>query len=383
MIHYIHTNERVPSTPLDGYSLFYIRPFILEKIMQTDKPFKTIDEQMELLKSRNLTFENPDTVRSSLIKYGYYEIINGYKDKFLINPNNDDEGFKDGITFEHILALYKLDKNIRASLKNSLEEFELSFKQILAYTIAEEYSDNDSRYIATSHYNTGKSHIIYRHRRPLHDRQGNIVTENDRDRLLKKLKYITKHNDYQPFKHYREDHHNVPPWIAIKGLMFGEAIYLYKLSKPNVRDKVLGRMINIDSRLVPVADDRFKIRQSFGDILSLCLYYRNESSHGGRIYNRRSHKYQLRDSSYFFPNIIDVTRSQFLKGHGRSSVGALLSCLWSINSSDCYSTLQTWLSVYMDQYLTIYPQDKEMLYDSMELNFQHSEVLEVNHNNKP
>lgn len=34
--------------------------------MKTDKPFKTIDEQMALLKSRNLTFGNVDTVKSSL-----------------------------------------------------------------------------------------------------------------------------------------------------------------------------------------------------------------------------------------------------------------------------------------------------------------------------
>ena len=56
--------------------------------MKTDKPFKTIDEQMELLNSRNLTFKNPETVKSSLIKYGYYEIINGYKDNFLITTNS-------------------------------------------------------------------------------------------------------------------------------------------------------------------------------------------------------------------------------------------------------------------------------------------------------
>jgi len=383
MIYCVHTNERVPSTPLDGYSLSYIRLFILEKIMKTDKPFKTIDEQMELLKSRNLTFENPETVKSSLIKYGYYEIINGYKDNFLINPKDDSKGFKDGVTFEHILALYKLDKNIRAAVKNALEEFELSFKQILAYTIAEEYSDSDSRYTAVSHYNTGKSHIKYKRGRSSRNKQGKIVKENDRDRLLKKIKYITKHNDYQPFKHYREDHHNVPPWIAVKGLMFGESIYLYKLSKPNVRDKVLGRLMHIEPRLVATTDETFKIRQAFGDILSLCLYYRNESSHGGRIYNRRSRKYQLRNSLYLFPKVIDVSRSQFSKGHGRSSVGTLLSCLWSMDASDCYSTLQTWLSVYMNEYLKIYPQDKKMLYDSMELDFQHSKIPEMTYKKKP
>lgn len=181
--------------------------------MKTDKPFKNINEQIEILKSRNLIFQNEETAINALSRYGYYEIINGYKDHFLIERGHDELGFKQGSTFEHIYALYELDKNISRDLLHALEDFEQTFKQALAYTISENISELDSLYCAKSHYNTGK---IYGR-----DKQGNI--RSDRGRLLKQFKKL-KHTDRQPFHHYIKSHKNIPPWIMVKGLTFGQTL---------------------------------------------------------------------------------------------------------------------------------------------------------------
>lgn len=324
--------------------------------MTNDKPFKTIDEQMDLLESRNLVFENKDTVRASLSRYGYYEIINGYKNKFLINENDDNDGFMPNVTFEHIYALYKLDKNIRGTVKNSLEDFELSFKQVLAYTIAEEYSDDDSIYTDPELYDVGELH-----------RKRNY-TETDRDRLLRKLSYITQSNEYEPYKHYREEHGNVPPWIAVKDLTFGQSIFLYKLSKKNIRDKVVSKMFSIRFQLISIIDDDLHIRQAFGDLLSLALFYRNHASHGDRVYNQRSNQFGLRYSQFFYPDYVNESESDFDKGLGRSSIGVLICCLKSLTNSDCYYSLLSWISVHIVRYLKAYPLDKNFLIVSMELN---------------
>ena len=50
------------------------------------KPFLTIDKQIELLEQRGLLFQNKEAAKKDLLSYGYYEIINGYKDCFLANP---------------------------------------------------------------------------------------------------------------------------------------------------------------------------------------------------------------------------------------------------------------------------------------------------------
>lgn len=37
--------------------------------MKTDKPFKTIDEQIKILKKRNLVFLNEETAKNALSRY--------------------------------------------------------------------------------------------------------------------------------------------------------------------------------------------------------------------------------------------------------------------------------------------------------------------------
>lgn len=71
---------------------------------------------------KKLVFLSEETAKNALSRYGYYEIINGYKDPFLIEKCNDEKGFRDGTTFEHIYALYTLDKDISRDLLRALED---------------------------------------------------------------------------------------------------------------------------------------------------------------------------------------------------------------------------------------------------------------------
>ena len=47
------------------------------------KEFKTYEEQIELLKTSGLKFENEEFDLNKLQEDNYYSIINGYKDLFL------------------------------------------------------------------------------------------------------------------------------------------------------------------------------------------------------------------------------------------------------------------------------------------------------------
>ncbi|MEB3365020.1 hypothetical protein SDC49_20185 [Lactobacillus sp. R2/2] len=67
---------------------FYFRKNLNEKeSLKEDnnikgKPFTNIDEQINILKNRYLHFENEEIAKAILRRYGYYEIINGYKSPF-------------------------------------------------------------------------------------------------------------------------------------------------------------------------------------------------------------------------------------------------------------------------------------------------------------
>lgn len=328
--------------------------------MQTDKPFKTIDEQINILKSeRNLTINNVEAAKDALQRYGYYEIINGYKTPFLNDPNDDDKGYKESASFEHIFDLYKLDRDIRKDLLQSLEYFEQTFKQSLAYSVAKIISDDQSRYTARSHYNTGKTY----HRRHR--------VYNDRDRLLKRFNKLIN-SDKQPFKHYRQDHHNIPPWIMIKGLTFGEVIYWYRLSKPEIRFNVISKLLGIDPTLLRASNSNLKISQMIGDLLGLYLSYRNLTAHGGRVYNHRSQMYKLRWLPLIYPRVITASRPEFNQGKYRSSLGVVMRSLKIFDNPEPFNNLEIWLQIHLKNYLKQYEGDKEFLLKAMELDDIHT-----------
>ena len=43
------------------------------------KPFKNLDEQIEILKSRGLKFNDENKAKKYLLNYNYYNIINCYR----------------------------------------------------------------------------------------------------------------------------------------------------------------------------------------------------------------------------------------------------------------------------------------------------------------
>lgn len=322
----------------------------------TDKPFTNIEDQIELLEhDRNLTFLNREAAKNTLRRYGYYEIINGYKTNYLVDPDDDSAGYKPEATFEHIFALFTLDKRIREDTLRALEEFETSFKQAIAYAVADDISDSDKLYTAASHYNAGASHIW----------KGRRYTE--RDGLLKNFKKI-QHSNNEPFNHYKTNHGNIPPWIMVKGMSFGNVMFWYRLSKPEVRRHVISIMFGFDLGIIDVIDSQLQIKQAFGDMLDLFLNYRNLCAHGGRVYNHRSALHQLRQSPFIYrKHVIDISRTQFLNGVMRSSPGTVLTSLSLFENKDPYNELWIWLAIDISRHLKKYPEDESHLINSMEL----------------
>ena len=69
----------VNRAPEDGcYAPWQAVVFFFGVPMDNRKPFKTIDEQMSILRLRGMSIEESD--RPLLMREGYYSIVNGYKD---------------------------------------------------------------------------------------------------------------------------------------------------------------------------------------------------------------------------------------------------------------------------------------------------------------
>lgn len=80
-----------------------------------DKPFRTIDQQIDLLEKRGVSFIDRDEARQFLATHGYYSVVNGYKSAFIDKnkSNRSVEVYREGIDFMHIEVLYLLDRALR------------------------------------------------------------------------------------------------------------------------------------------------------------------------------------------------------------------------------------------------------------------------------
>ena len=84
-----------------------------------EKQFKNLEEQIEIMKYKGLTIDDPDFAKKVLLRENYF-FLNGYR--YPLMKSMKDKRFLEGATFEEILgqrqALYERN-NIEALLKKN------------------------------------------------------------------------------------------------------------------------------------------------------------------------------------------------------------------------------------------------------------------------
>lgn len=60
----------------------------MDAVITYDKPFKTYDELIELLKERNVIITDEEFVKDCLSDLTYYDLINGYKNLYSYDEND-------------------------------------------------------------------------------------------------------------------------------------------------------------------------------------------------------------------------------------------------------------------------------------------------------
>ena len=106
------------------------------------------------------------------------------------------------------------------------------------------------------------------------------------------------------FSHYLTTHQDLPLWVLVTKLTFGEITNFYKLITPNIQEKILEdihkeytteyriSITNPTSTLIPI----------FSEILDVLVGYRNVCAHGDRLYNHRitGSKRTIKKLTYYF-----------------------------------------------------------------------------------
>lgn len=251
-----------------------------------NKSFKTYEEQIELLKSRNLIFRDPENAKYILMNNSYYSLINGYKDLFTVlknNPNEEDD--YDNNDFDDLRRLYDFDKEISSVLYKYLLKIEDTLKTNMSYSVANEYGHLELDYLKVNNYDLGKKLNNGKY---------------SRDETLATLRYKIASKDSKTINHYKLKYKNVPPWIVVNSLTLGNIIHWYSISNPNIKGHIANTFLNEKNT---IEDNKKMFLLSIWNI----RLFRNKVAHGTRIY--------YNDSLYSPPVILlsKYVSSDFLK----------------------------------------------------------------------
>lgn len=235
-----------------------------------DKPFKTIDELIDTLVSRNVIVENRDFAKRVLGRESYYAVINGYKDPFLDKAESEARGedyYKDGTTFEDFWMFYQTDVALRSRTRDILMVAEAAMKTATVYSFCYYHREADS-------YLDPSSYI------PIKDYRYKKSYTRSLIRLLNVLQSIYDNKQKKKYvQHYLDRHGCLPLWVASKALTFGNMGAFFNLQEGKVQNAVC---INLRKALVkPKRSIGIKdVRQAY-DVLP---EFRNLCAHKERLY---------------------------------------------------------------------------------------------------
>lgn len=248
-----------------------------------DKPFRPIEDQIKLLKeTHNLIIKNEDFARIVLFSYSYYDLINGYKDVFMV----DDKYIN--MTIEYLVMFYHLDLDIKSLLIKYAGLIEIRFKTIFAYYTSEYLGVREADYLNINKYSP-LSNLSYKNQSKL---------KKSIDEAIE----TSSNSNFNPTYFYRKNHNHVPPWILFKNLTFDNCTKLFRFSNANIKDKTIETMLSID------VDNNYK-NEFFISSLVIVRKFRNAIAHNLNFVNLRlnANAYQLNYSKLINNNNSLVT----------------------------------------------------------------------------
>lgn len=245
------------------------------------KPATTIDEQLDLLKTRGLAIQDEDKAREILLDIGYYRL--GFYlfpfEKSYPQLRNRTHEYIDGATFEDAVKLYYFDFDLRLLLTRYLTRIEIAFRTALIYNLSNKYSPNSVWFISPSVVSRSYAR----------DFENKVYTAD-----FKRNPIIQRHHQKNPNDRF------APSWKTLEFMTFGAVMKLYEQLKER-DDKIL-------------IAQKLGIRQvvTFESYMHTIREVRNACAHGHLLYELRLPRRINRGPAHITPqesgNIVGALR---------------------------------------------------------------------------
>ena len=246
------------------------------------KEFKTIDEQVTILKSRGMKVHEDASI--ILLRENYYAIVNGYKEPFLNKAamqENASDVYLDGTEFDWLYSLFKFDRELRQITFSYLIQAEAALKTATVYAFCEK-NTGCSDYLDRSSFCTANDMLVPKafkgNKGALHSKSLNYLM----DILNRKL---VLRESTRPFTaHYLTSYGEVPLWVLSNDLTFGNMSHFFQLMKRSEQNSVCKYLYQTTLR--SINDERITPH----DVLrayEVLVHFRNLCAHDERLYCAR------------------------------------------------------------------------------------------------
>ena len=196
-----------------GLSLFCY----IEVNTMTKKTFASFEQQIQHLEDKGIIISDRAYAEAMLKQIGYFPLIGGYKHLFRVPFTKT---YKIGTTFEEIVALYEFDSDLRDLFFKYLLQIERNLRSLMSYYFTEKYGESQDAYLDSSNYNTNR-------------RNQKVVA-----RLISTLKYAANTTDYEFINYQRNTYGNIPLWVLVSVLTFGNLSKMYKVFPQSLQSKI-------------------------------------------------------------------------------------------------------------------------------------------------
>ncbi len=254
----------------------------------TNKEFKNLDEQVEILKYKGLIVNDEKYAKEVLLRENYF-FLNGYRHLFLKSAT--EKTFKQGTTFEEVYSLFLFDRSFRNIIFKNLLIIENNIKSIISYQLSKKYGYKEHDYLRPKNFTQD----------PTKSRQVND--------LIKKMKRQVRINGKQhsATMHYISNYGYIPLWVLVKVLSFGIVSELFSILKREDQ-LAIAEIYHIDV-------------ETFINYLPILANYRNLCAHEDILYENKT---QRAIDNTIYHQLLEIPKTDGEYIYGKNDLFALI-----------------------------------------------------------
>ncbi len=257
----------------------------------TSKIFKTIDQQIDILRSKGLIINNENQTREILFRENYF-FISGYRHMFT-QPGNRDK-FMPGTSFEELYAVFVFDRKIRNTFFKNILIVENNIKSIISYQLSKKYGFKEKDYLNPKNFTEDK------------------LAERQVKDILNKVRRQIRINGRQhtATMHYIDNYGYIPMWVLVKVLSFGIMAEFYGILRKEDEQNIA---------------DVYNLNNETLDIyLTILSNFRNVCAHEDILYDHRTQR-MIPDAKYH--RLLNIPVADEIYKYGKNDLFSLVIML--------------------------------------------------------